>query len=132
MGQPVAARSSNREQLSLWNIEEMATNNNPLDLPLGPQGRPHQLKLRRINNQDAERRVAVCTPAINHINRTRATALFNGMERNCQIAALLIEEEEGSHERMDAFMRAALEFQHRALYKSDHKDENIAIMYQEN
>ena len=111
MGQPVAARSANREQPSLWNIEEMATNNNLMDLTL-VQGRPHQLKLRRINDQDAERRVAVCTPAINHINRSRATGLFNGMDRNCQIAALLIEEEEGSHERMDAFMRAALEFQH--------------------
>ena len=45
--------------------------------------------------------------------------------------ALLIEEEDGNHNRLDAFMRATLEFQQRALYRSDHKDENVAVMYQE-
>ena len=88
----------------------MATNANPLDLPLDQGGRLHQLKLTRINERDAERRVAVCTPAINHINRTGATALFNGLDRNSQIAALLIEEEEGTHARLDAFLRTATEF----------------------
>ena len=88
----------------------MAMNANPLDLPLDQGGRPHQLKLTRINDRDADRRVAVCTPAINHINRTGATALYNGLDRNCQIAALLIEEEEGTHERLDAFLRAASEY----------------------
>ena len=88
----------------------MATNANPLDLPLDQGGRPHQLKLTRINERDAERRVAVCTPAINHITSTGATALFNGLDRNSQIAALLIEDEEGTHMRLDAFLRAATEF----------------------
>ena len=88
----------------------MATKANPLDLPLNQGGRPHQLRLTRINERDAERRVAVCTPAINHINRTGATTLFNGLDRNSQIAALLIEKEEGTHARLDAFLRAATEF----------------------
>ena len=109
----------------------MASTANPLNLPLDLGGRPHQLRLTRINGQDAERRAAVCTPAINHITSTRATALFNGLDRNSQIAALLIEDEEGTHTRLDAFLHATTEFRHRALYKSDHKDGNIASMYQE-
>ena len=92
-------------------IVEMATNNNPLNLPMGAHGRPHQLRLRRITDPDAGRRVAICTPVLNHINTTRATTLFNGLERAHQIAALLIEEEDGNHNRLDAFICATLNFQ---------------------
>ena len=107
----------------------MAVNANPLDLPLEQGGRPHQLRLTRINERDAERRVAVCTPAVNYITSSRATAMYNGLDRNSQIAALLIVDEEGTHTRLDAFLRAATEFRNRALYEFTHKDENIAIMY---
>ena len=74
----------------------MAMNENPLNLPLGANEQPHQLRLRRLTDQDAGRRVALCTPVLNHITTTNATALFNALERAHQIAALQIEEEDGT------------------------------------
>ena len=88
----------------------MAANANPLGLPLEQGGQPYQLRLLRINEQDAERRVAVCSPAVNYITSSRATAMYNGLDRNLQIAALLIVDEEGTHTRLDVFLRAATEF----------------------
>ena len=108
----------------------MATNENPLNLPPGANRRPHQLRLQRLTDQDAGRRVALCTLVLNDITTRNSTALFNALERAHQIAALLIEEEDGNHNRLDAFRRATLGFQQRALYRSDHKDENVAVMYQ--
>ena len=109
----------------------MATNNNPLNLPLGPTGQPHQLWLQRPTEQDAGRRIVLCTPVLNYIATTGATSRFNALERPYQIASLLILEEEGSFARIDAFIRAMLHQRQQALYSSEHRDENVAIMYQE-
>ena len=110
----------------------MATRENPLNLPQEENRQFHQLRLQRLVEQGADRRVAQCAPVLNHINRTEQTAHFNSMERALQMAALLIREEEGSHARVDAFLASHLEWQQRALYRSAHSHENVAILYQEN
>ena len=109
----------------------MATRKNPLNLPLEEDGQFHQLRLQRLGDQGPDRRVARCAPVLNHINLTNAMVRFNAMERALQMAVLLIVEQEGSHARVDAFIHAKLQNQQRALYQSAHKDENVAILYQE-
>ena len=89
----------------------MATRENPLNLPQEENGQFHQLRLQRLAEQGADRRVAQCAPVLNHINRTDQTAWFNAMERALQMAVLLIREQEGSHARVDAFLNSNLEYQ---------------------
>ena len=109
----------------------MATRENPLNLPQEGNGQFHQLRLQRLVDPGADRRAAQCAPTLNHIHRTDQTARFNSMERALQMAVLLIREEAGSHARADAFLASPLEWQQRALYRSAHCDENLAILYQE-
>ena len=103
----------------------------PLGLPMDPTGQPHQLRLVRPADQDAGRRTTLCTTTFNHLMQMGQTAWFNILERPYQIAAVLIRDEPGSFNRLEAFLVALLRNRQVALYHSEHRDENVAILYQE-
>ena len=104
---------------------------NPLGLPLEPNGLPHQLRLVRPGDQDMGRRTALCTTAFNFLAQSGQTARFNILERPYQIAAVLIIDEPNTFTRLEAFIRAPLNNRQTALYNSEHREENAAIMFQE-
>ena len=104
---------------------------NPLGLPLEPTGLPHQLRLVRPAEQDAGRRTALCTAAFNFLAQSGQTPRFNTLERPYQIAAVLIRDEPNTFTRLEAFKRAPLNNRQTALYNSEHREENAAIMFQE-
>ena len=93
---------------------------NPLGLPLEPTGQPHQLRLVRPAEQDAGRRIALCTTAFNFLIQTGQTPRFYYLERPYQIAAVLIRDEPGTFIRLKAFIRAPLNNRQTALYNSEH------------
>ena len=85
----------------------------------------------RPADQDAGRRTALCTTAFNYLIQTGQTPRLNLLERPYQIAAVLIRDEPGSFNRLEALQRAPLNNRQVALYNSKHRDKNVAILYQE-
>ena len=66
---------------------------NPLGLPLGLNGWPHQLQLVQPGGQEVGRRTPLCTAAFNFLSQSGQTGHFNILERPHKIAAVLITEE---------------------------------------
>ena len=104
---------------------------NPLGLPLGANGQPHQLQLVRPAGQDMGRRTPLCTAVFDFLIQSGGTGHFNSLERPHQIAAILIQDEVNSFARLEHFLRAPHNNRQMALYNSEHRAENAEIMFQE-
>ena len=72
---------------------------NPLGLPLGEDGSPHQLRLTRLEGMEAARRTNLCTLVLDYLSENQAEGMFffNSLHRQHQVAAILIVEEGGTH-----------------------------------
>ena len=106
---------------------------NPLGLPLGEDGSPHQLRLTRLEGTEAARRMNLCTLVLDYLSENRGEGMFffNSLHQQDQVAAILIVEEGGTHTRVDAFIQAQVENRHTALFTSEYRSENAEIVYQE-
>ena len=81
---------------------------NPLGLPVGEDGNIPQLRLTRLEGTEAARRTAICSLVLDHLSEGQAEGIFffNNLQRQHQVAAILILESGGTHILVDAFVRA--------------------------
>ena len=82
------------------------TVNNPLELPLGQDNSPHQLRLMRLEGTEVARRTNLCTLVLDYLSENQGEGMFffNSLHQQDQVAAILIVKEGGTHTRVDAFI----------------------------
>ena len=108
---------------------------NPLSLQRDNKGGVHQLRLKRLKGIGYKSRDVACNDVMGFlatVPEIHRVVEFNSLALPLQILVILITEEaQGTHQRLECFLRAPAESRQLALLNSAHQWENDCLLFHE-